>query len=58
LYVAKGEGVEENWRVREGFEAAFGADMEIGIRKDGIKNLRSNETAIVKCGCLLIQRVQ
>jgi hypothetical protein len=47
LYVAKGVGVEENWRVKKSAEAAFGAGTEIGIRADGIKNLLSSETAIV-----------
>jgi hypothetical protein len=49
-------GVEENWRTKEGFETAFGADIEIGIRMDGIRNLRSIETAIVVFGRLLMQR--
>lgn len=47
MYVAKGVGVEENWRVKESVEAAFRAGIEIGIRADGIKNLLSSETAIV-----------
>ena len=36
--------------MEEGPEAAFGAEIEIGIRMDGIRNLRSIETAIVVCG--------
>ena len=56
MYVAKGVGVEEHWRIKEGFETALGAAIEIGIQIDGIRNLRSIETAIVVCGRLLMQR--
>lgn len=58
LNVAKGLGVEENWRVKEGRGVLFGVDIEIGIRTDGIKNLRSIETAIVVCDCLLMLRAR
>lgn len=36
--------------MKEGPEAAFGAEIEIGIPMEGIRNLRSIETAIVVCG--------
>ncbi len=36
--------------MERGAEAAFGAEIGIGIRMDGIRNLRSIETAIVVCG--------
>jgi hypothetical protein len=56
LYVANGVGVEENWRVREVLVAALGADIENGIRMDGMRNVRSIETAIAVCGRLLLER--
>jgi hypothetical protein len=36
--------------MEEGPEAAFGVEIEIGIRIEGIRNLRSIETAIAVCG--------
>jgi hypothetical protein len=42
--------VEENLRHREGDEVDFVPASRIGIRTDGIRNVRSIETAIVTCG--------
>lgn len=48
LYVENGVGVAEKFLCREGVgDATFLADMEKGIRTEGIRNLRRTEAAIL-----------